>query len=297
MKIPEYCVRWVERKKGWTREEKEKVLRLAGKYIMPAGEGKPLSRMDDGFRRTVLDNLERGRATEQTREILLGMLRDAAGEALRRGKIRYNPFLELPPVHRKTKHYPALSEKEVGKLLELDPRIAENACMQVQLLTGMRPAEARGLCWEDVSEEEGKIRICRQLRNGHTEPVQSTKTQRAREIPAPGIAFDILREVRENGDGRETGLVFMDPLGRPMNSQRLGRILKNALGREDVRLHDLRVTHATMLYRATGDLNRVARRLGHSGTDVTQKHYVDARPDLSAARDAQNRYYGEVLRE
>ena len=293
--IPACCRAWAEGKRNWTQRERQKLLRLTEKYIDPVGSGWPAAKMDDRFRTEIFSGFRRFHATAETREILLGMLRDAAAELLRRGQIRYNPFLELPPVYREGGKYPALSDEEVGKLMSMDPRAAGYACMQVQLLTGMRPAEARGLYWEDVSEKDGIILVRHQLRSGKTEPVKGTKNYKSRKICPSDMAFDILREVRENGNGGNRGLVFTDPAGRPMNGRALGRLLKDTIGRENVRLHDLRVTHATMLYKGTGDLYRVARRLGHSGTDVTQKHYVDVRPDLAGARDAQNSYYEEVI--
>ena len=39
--------------------------------------------------------------------------------------------------------------------------------------------------------------------------------------------------------------------------------------------HKIRRTFATQIYRATGDIEDVKRRLGHSSADITRDHYID----------------------
>ena len=70
--------------------------------------------------------------------------------------------------------------------------------------------------------------------------------------------------------------------------------LRNIVGRNDVRLYDLRVTAITILYKTTNNLALAAKEAGHSGTDVTVKHYVDVVPDLNKAKLAQDNYYNEM---
>jgi integrase len=60
--------------------------------------------------------------------------------------------------------------------------------------------------------------------------------------------------------------------------------LWKATGLQDVRLHDLRRTHATILIQNHIDPRTVAGRLGHSGTAMLAKHYAVDRGDMEAAR-------------
>jgi integrase len=57
---------------------------------------------------------------------------------------------------------------------------------------------------------------------------------------------------------------------------------KTGLG--DVRLHDLRRTHATILIKRNIDPRTVAGRLGHSGTAMLSRHYAVDLGDVEAAR-------------
>jgi integrase len=60
--------------------------------------------------------------------------------------------------------------------------------------------------------------------------------------------------------------------------------LWKASGLQDVRLHDLRRTHATILIQRNVDPRTVAGRLGHSGTGMLARHYAVDRGDMDAAK-------------
>ncbi len=60
--------------------------------------------------------------------------------------------------------------------------------------------------------------------------------------------------------------------------------LWKATGLQNVRLHDLRRTHATILIQNNIDPRTVAGRLGHSGTAMLAKHYAVNLGDMEAAR-------------
>ena len=60
--------------------------------------------------------------------------------------------------------------------------------------------------------------------------------------------------------------------------------LWKATGLNDVRLHDLRRTHATILIQRNIDPRTIAGRLGHSGTAMLAKHYAVDLGDMEAAR-------------
>jgi integrase len=55
-------------------------------------------------------------------------------------------------------------------------------------------------------------------------------------------------------------------------------------GLSDVRLHDLRRTHATILIGRNIDPRTVAGRLGHSGTAMLARHYAVDLGDMEAAK-------------
>ena len=62
------------------------------------------------------------------------------------------------------------------------------------------------------------------------------------------------------------------------------QLLDKATELKDVRLHDLRRTHATILISQNIDPRTVAGRLGHSGTGMLARHYAVNRGDIEAAQ-------------
>jgi len=79
--------------------------------------------------------------------------------------------------------------------------------------------------------------------------------------------------------------VFATATGRPIHPRNVTRTLKLVLagaGLPDIRFHDLRHTHATLLL-ALGENPRVVQeRLGHSTASLTLQVYSHVLPDLQA---------------
>ena len=91
------------------------------------------------------------------------------------------------------------------------------------------------------------------------------------------IAAALAKLTREEGDER------LFPVSMTTLKRSLTKLWRDT-GLEDVRLHDLRRTHATILIQNNVDPRTVAGRLGHSGTAMLARHYAVDRGDLEAAR-------------
>ncbi|MEM7690338.1 MAG: tyrosine-type recombinase/integrase [Pseudomonadota bacterium] len=140
------------------------------------------------------------------------------------------------------------------------------------LHSGMRRSEILGLRFGNV----------REIEEGHTEiEVLKTKTDKGRTITCTPEMERILKELRSleriEGDDR------LFPVSLTTAKRSLTRLWAET-GLEDVRLHDLRRTHASMLIRENVDPRTVAGRLGHRGTAMLSKHYAVDRGDKDAAQ-------------
>lgn len=72
------------------------------------------------------------------------------------------------------------------------------------------------------------------------------------------------------------GQVFPDEAGQPMNPEFVSRLFKRDLdkaGLPEIRFHDLRHGHATMLIELGEDLKLISERLGHSTISMTADTY------------------------
>lgn len=137
--------------------------------------------------------------------------------------------------------------------------------------SGMRRGEILILKWDNV----------RLVNEGHTVvEVLNSKNGKSRFVsctPEMQSIIDALRmQARFNGDTR------LFPVSMTTAKRALTKLWK-ATGLDDVRLHDLRRSHATILIDKGVDPRTVAGRLGHTGTAMLAKHYAAYRGDKEAA--------------
>ena len=75
----------------------------------------------------------------------------------------------------------------------------------------------------------------------------------------------LLQKLQAEGTYADHGLVFADPLGRPLNPMALAR----RVGIEHARLHDLRHFHASVMLQQGESLALVSKRPGHASMSTT----------------------------
>jgi integrase len=138
--------------------------------------------------------------------------------------------------------------------------------------SGMRRTEILSLTWDQVRDTSKEHTVVE---------VGNTKTGKPRFVactPEMTIIIKALRQLeRVEGDNR------LFPVSLTTLKRSLTRLWK-ATGLNDVRLHDLRRTHATILIQSNVDPRTVAGRLGHSGTAMLSKHYAVDLGDMGAAK-------------
>lgn len=137
--------------------------------------------------------------------------------------------------------------------------------------SGMRRAEILALTWDNVRTVDAEHTVVEVLnsKNGKSRFVSCTAEMRS-------ILEALEKLHRVEGDNRLFP-VSMTTLKRALTA------LWKASGLKDVRLHDLRRSHATILINKGIDVRTVAGRLGHTGTAMLAKHYAVDRGDKEAA--------------
>lgn len=151
--------------------------------------------------------------------------------------------------------------------------------------TGMRAGEGAALQVGDVDLDSGVIHVRRNLSTGHSGQTieQSPKSRKERTVPLPAALRPYLLAAMRGK--RRTDPVFTGPRGGRLNVSNVRRAvdwkaIRTKLDREDLRIHDLRHTLATMLFDAGASANDVQAVLGHSSMQVTEK-YSRARADVA----------------
>ena len=173
-----------------------------------------------------------------------------------------------------------LSEKDIANLInvldqfehqKLAPQNAINA-IKLLVLTGCRKNEIVMLTWPEVQFDEGILRLLDSKTGG-------------KDIILSKAAITILQEVpRSQSKYVFTGKNPMKPI---RGLQKIWeRIRKNA-NLEDVRLHDLRHTFASIAVSSGVSLYEVGKLLGHTSIQSTQRY---AHLERASLRESLNKF-------
>ncbi|MDE0276285.1 MAG: tyrosine-type recombinase/integrase [Defluviicoccus sp.] len=191
----------------------------------------------------------------------LELLRQIMNFAIARGYIENNPTRDIRP-NRRPKLTRFLSREEIARLHRaLDAEAGKGRRQQADiigllLLTGCRRGEILGLRWSEVRDD------MLALADSKTGP---------RRVPLNAQARRILdRQSR-------AGSPFVFPSPRDPSRPRGGMLslwyrVRREAGIEDVRLHDLRHTHASHAVMNGVPIPVVSRMLGHSNVRMTLRY-------------------------
>src|ERR1700722_16775234 len=167
----------------------------------------------------------------------------------------------------------AYSLEEITQMLNVLPEPA-STIIAVAAFTGVRKGELRGFLWENYDREQ--VLISQSFWRGHTlEP----KTRQSR-APVPVIAqlarrLDLHRRLSGNP---ANGLMFFNPVGKPVNRGALGANVNVPLvtkaGVQWHGWHAFRRGLATNLHRLGVSDKTIQRILRHSNVAVTQACYI-----------------------
>ena len=251
--------------------------------ILPAFGAKPLDRIVpaevrrwfDGFSRTAPGNANTG----------LRLLRHIMKFAIACGHVETDPTRGIRRNRRQALSR-FLSREEIDRLLEALERHARNDSTRQQadivrllLFTGCRRGEIVGLRWSEV--------------RGDALALADAKTG-PRRVPLNSHARSILdRQPRG-----ESPFVFPSPYdpSRPRGPELgLWYRVRREIGIEDVRLHDLRHTHASHAVMNGVPVPVVSRLLGHSNPRMTLRYSHLGDRDIERAAERVGGSLGNIL--
>ena len=232
-----------------------------------------------------------------------GVLHKALQQAVAVGYLRFNPSeaCTLPRIVRK--EILPLDETDSLAFLKAIRGHPFETLFKVTLFTGMREGEVLGLMWNCIDFDKGTILINKQLqrekKKGGVYHFAPLKNDKARIImPAPSI-LELLKQHRAAQAERQrlagplwepSGLVFTNDLGQHLATHTVYTAFKRivtAIGRPDVRFHDLRHSYSVAAIRSGDDIKTVRDNLGHATAAFTLDiygHVTDQMTQESAAR-------------
>jgi integrase len=163
-----------------------------------------------------------------------------------------------------------LSQEEIaGLALALDAAEDERAAGIIRLcmLTGARVGEVRQARFEDFNLEH----------LSWTKPAAITKQRRVHRVPISDEAAAIVRQRRLAVIKGSPWLFPGDVPSQPVQEvRRFWARIQKEVGIDDVRIHDLRHTFASLLVSGGASLEMIGKLLGHSQMQTTRKHPPEA---------------------
>jgi integrase len=211
-----------------------------------------------------------GLGTEHTRRNshAYGLLHAILATAVTDQLIPANPANLARAMNPPTKRTPVILD--VGEVAALADAITPErlrACVLVLAWTGVRWGEAIELQRRDVAEGAKAIRVSRAVTHRDGCRVDTPKSGKGRSvIVPPHIRADLIAHLATYVGKDPTAQLFPAVRGCHLNDRVFRDYLAPALktiGREDMRIHDLRHFAGTMAARA-GNLPETMARLGHS---------------------------------
>ncbi len=234
----------------------------------------------------------RGGLSPRTVRHLHAVIREALDFAVRHQLVVRNvaEVIDAPRFDRKEME--TWSPDEIQRFLTTTADHAYSPIWLLYITTGLRRGEGLGLRWRDVDLTTGRLNVAQSVVDvgGHA-CIQEPKTAAARRIvKLSPICLTALREHRTRQLARrlaasaweEHDLIFTTEDGGPINPRNLARafdLLQRKAGVQRIRIHDLRHTHATLLFNDGQNVKMISQRLGHSDVSITLSVYAHLAPD------------------
>ena len=218
--------------------------------------------------------------------------------AVKKEIMRRNPVLHTETIKRGRMAASYLDETQATALLDaLDaqPDFQFKAMITTLLFTGMRGGELCGLKWDCVDFDKGIIYIGATLaynrgnktRGKEKYSLQTPKTAHSeRYVFIPASLVELLKEQKQKQEERrdfcgsgwiERGTVFTTVNGDYYSEQYLNTKFKRIARKiglpDDVHIHSLRHTTASLLINSDVSPKVISEQLGHASTAITQDLY------------------------
>ena len=223
------------------------------------------------------------------------VLSEALSHAVKWGLLARNVANAVDPPRPGWSEMAILPPDDIDRLLDVADGTPYYSLIFTALYSGMRRGELLGLRWCDVDLLMATISVTQTLQRlyGGEFSVREPKSARSRRlIPLPPSLAILLRQHKERQEEqrillgsivKETDLVFAHPDGSPLDpstvSHTFGKIARKA-GLVNIRFHDLRHAHASLMLRTGASPKVISERLGHSSIAITMDIYAHIIPGL-----------------
>lgn len=253
-------------------------------HIKPALGNTRVTSLTPNQVQTFYSDLRKKGLSRRTVQYVHAVLHRALNQAVRWGMIYSNVTDLVDAPKPKRKPFKTWTNSELRLFLKAVEDHQWYVIYVIASYCGLRQGEILGLHRGDIDLDKGIIQVKHQLTyvRGQGMLITEPKTRKSkRPVTLPPSALEILKKYLKYF--KNDGLIFTTRSGKPISPRNIVRHFKKVIEKEgltDIRFHDLRHTHATLLLEAGVHPKVVQERLGHSQISLTLDTYSHVIPSL-----------------
>ncbi len=203
--------------------------------------------------------------------------------AVKYGFVNNNPFRYLNDFKRINREQKVWSIEDLKRFISNSENPAVNTMVWVLFMTGMRKGEFRALTWNDIDFDNQLIKIykTRSFISGLGYETTAPKTSSSnREVLIDSFTLNVLKNYKEfvssyYGFDESNYILFIN--GEELSNETIRRHFKKTIKKTilpNIRMHDLRHSHATLLFRTEISPLLISKRIGHKDVQTTMNIYT-----------------------
>ena len=231
---------------------------------------KPMNALSKSKFQRWRENLEKEDLATATKNDIIGYVKQVGRFGWENYDIPDNTKVlkNLPKKVEDFREMQIINYDQFKKLLDAEEDEVMKAFFQLLFMSGCRKGEARALLKEDFDGKQ--IHIYKSMRR-YKDSIRPTKTSVQRWVPLDDATITMLKKLCR----RKGPYLFGDysPLVLTTIDRHFKEDLKKA-GIPEIRIHDLRHSHVSMLWAAGVPIPEISKRVGHSSSKVTMEAYA-----------------------
>ncbi|MFT9849263.1 tyrosine-type recombinase/integrase [Aneurinibacillus sp. REN35] len=293
MKYGTYLHEWLEGKKHSLSVQTFTMYEIYAKaHILPVLGHTQLDKLTPISIQKFVSNIRSKELADATVERIYSIVNASLNTAVKMQLIPKNVASLIDKPKRNKNQLTIWDVYQVNKFLSTAKESPYYMTFFLAIMTGMRQGEILGLSWKDVDLNKGLLYITQTLAHNGKSIIVGAKTKTSvRSIALSPSTIDALKEHQNNAGYNPYGLVVCSTTGTPVNPANLRRewlkLIKMS-GIPQIRFHDLRHTHASLMLKQGEHIKVVSERLGHSKIQMTLDTYTHIMPNMQ--KEAASRF-------
>ncbi|MFD1335723.1 tyrosine-type recombinase/integrase [Oceanobacillus iheyensis] len=306
----EFMITWLEDKRTSVKESTYLTYKnLVNNHILPSLGNIQLGKITPRDIQSLYNSIkiDEKLSSENLRKVHT-VINDSLNKAAKWSMILQNPaqLVDAPKVIKK--EVEVWDQDDIKKFLKVAKGSRYFNAFLLALTTGMRQGEILGLRWKDVDEENQTLSIVQTLSHkGQQLSVGAKSVAGNRRISIDENTLKELIKVKTTQKkemimnrpvyNEDNDLVIRTNTGAPLSPRNLLRSFYSCIekaGVKNIRFHDLRHTHASLLLKQGVNPKIVSERLGHANVRITLDTYSHLLPNLQkeTANEFGKLFYG-----